>query len=113
MKSQLVRDKAFLKSLYEGENTLKNKDFINFATESELNTLIKYLHFVASGQISINKVNFETIQKSRKLKIIQKNVDKKAQASNMLKNSRAEKVKFLWKLIHIYPALLSSLFNQS
>ena len=77
MKSLLIKDKSFLRSLYDGPNPLKNKKVLNSANDSQLNTLIRYLHFVTSGQIKIKKENFEKIVADNKLKLIKIKVEKK------------------------------------
>ena len=59
MKSLLLRDKGFLKLLYEGNNPLKNKKVLQTAEDSELNTLIKFLHFLSNGEITVKKNNFK------------------------------------------------------
>jgi hypothetical protein len=112
MKSYLVRDKGFLKELYEGFNPQKNKKVLNSADDSELNTLIKYLHFLSNGEIKMKKESFKQIEESHKLKILRKTVEKKTKVLNLLKNSRINKLKFLFQLVKIYPALLYPLFNE-
>lgn len=76
LKLLLTRDKVFLKRLYNGPNFMKNKLILSAAEDSELNTLIKYLHFVANGKITITKSNFEALQKAKKLKFVQSKVEK-------------------------------------
>lgn len=75
LKAMLIRDKGFLYSLYEGSNDLKNNRILLNASDSQLNTLIRYLHFVASGKIPIKKQNFEIIPAS-KIKLIKKTLEK-------------------------------------
>lgn len=113
MKSYLIRDKGFLKELYEGNNPLKNKKVLQSAEDSELNTLIKFLHFLSNGEIRIKKVNFKTIQESHKLQMIRKHVEKKSKLMNLLKSPRKDKLKFLTQLQRIYTVLLDCLFNAS
>jgi hypothetical protein len=112
MKTLLMRDKAFLKSLYEGSNPLKNKRILNSSNDSQLDTLIKYLHFVANGIIKIKKENFEAIKENNKLKLIKSNVESKSKLQILLKNDRSSKIKFLNKLSKIYNVLLYVLFNE-
>ena len=54
LKSYLLRDKGFLKELYEGSNYLSKKHRLQVSEDSELNTLIKYLYFY-QGLIFLNK----------------------------------------------------------
>ena len=70
-KSYLQRDKLFLKELYESNSVAKSKNLLSFANDSQLTTLIKYIHFVANGEIKINKKNFDSLRKD-KIKILLK-----------------------------------------
>lgn len=54
LKLCLLRDKTFLKSLYEGPDSLKNVKILISAEDTQLNTLLKYLHFLANGIYSIS-----------------------------------------------------------
>lgn len=74
LKAMLIRDRGFLYSLYEGSNILKNKRILVNASDTQLNTLLRYLHFVASGKIPITKENFEKIT-AQKLKLIRRTVE--------------------------------------
>jgi hypothetical protein len=112
LKSYLIRDKGFLKKLYEGPDPLKNKKVLTTAEDSELNTLIKYLHFLANGEIKMKKESFQIIQESHKLKFLQKGVEKKTKVHSLLKEPRAAKLKFLCQLVRIYSPLLYPLFNE-
>ena len=111
MKSLLLRDKGFLKLLYEGNNPLKNKKVLQTAEDSELNTLIKFLHFLSNGEITFKKNNFKKIQESHKLQLIQNKVEKKSKLFKLLKSPRKEKLKFLNQLQNIYNFVLDCLFN--
>ena len=113
LKSYLIRDKAFLRDLYEGEGRLKNNRILTFASDSKLNTLIRLLHFIANGEIKIKRVNFEVIQANKKLKLIKKNVEKRAAVNRLLKSERDQKLKFLKQLSSIFSALLYCLFNET
>ncbi len=112
LKSYLLRDKGFLKNLYEGPNPLKNKKVLTSAEDTELNTLIKYLHFLSNGEIKMKKECFQTIQESHKLNYIRKGVEKKSKVLSLLKDSRTKKLKFLCQLVRIYSSLLYPLFNE-
>lgn len=84
LKAMLIRDKGFLYSLYEGPNILKNKRVLINANDSQLNTLLRYLHFVASGKIPITKLNFEKIT-FPKLKLIKRTVEKANKLQEILR----------------------------
>jgi hypothetical protein len=112
MKNLLIRDKGFLRELFEGPNPLKNNRVLQGASDSQLNTLIKFLHFLSNGEITMKKENFEAIEKARKIKMIKANVEKKKNMNALIKSERKDKLKFLNKLCNIYDALLSTLFNE-
>jgi hypothetical protein len=112
VKSYLIRDKGFLKELYEGTNQLAKRKRLQISEDSELNTLIKYLHFVANGEIKIKSSNFQIIQDSKKLKLIIQTVEKKTKVSSLLKAPRVVKLNFLSKLCAIFAPLLYALFNE-
>jgi len=112
MKSLLIRDKGFLHELYEGPNPLKNNRVLSGASDTQLNTLIKFLHFLSNGEITMKRENFEIIEKSQKLKLIKSRVEKKKNMNVLLKSERREKLKFLNKLCNLYSALLYTLFSE-
>ena len=111
MKNLLLRDKTFLKSLYEGPNPLKNKRVLISANDSQLNTLLKYLNSVCNGQIKIKKENFELISNAKKISSL-KAIDSKKKLSEMLKSDRVLKLTFLKKFSNVYGPLLYILFNE-
>lgn len=112
-KAYLVRDKAFLRELYEGQSRLSNNRILFAASDTKLNTLIRFLHFLANGEIKMKKENFEAIQHQKKLNIIKRNVEKKAALSRLLKSERITKMKFLKQLSAVFAPLLHCLFNEN
>ena len=112
VKALLLRDKGFLKQLYEGDDPFKNKRVLQAADDSELNTLIKFLHFLSTGEIKMKKENFQKIQEAHKLKLLTKSVEKKSRALTLIKGPRRDKIKFLNQLLRIYASLLDCLFNE-
>ena len=112
-KNYLIRDKGFLKSLYEGEDKNQKFRILNVASDTKLNTLIRFLHFLSNGEIKIKKANFDVLQSNRKLNLIKRQVEKKAALARLLKSERQEKLKFLKKLCGVYSALLYCLFNEN
>jgi hypothetical protein len=112
MKTLLIRDKGFLKMLYEGSNHLKNKRVLASSNDCQIDTLIKYLHFLANGIIKIKKENFDQIKQQGKLKLIKANVESKTKLKAILKSERSQKLKFINKLCKVYNNLLYVLFNE-
>jgi len=111
VKSLLIRDRQFLKTLYDSGNSAQIRHLISTGDDTHLNTLIKYLHFVTSGQIFINKENFSSIEENKKLKILTHWVEKKSSTLSLINGPRINKVKFLLKLSNVYTNLLFGLFN--
>jgi len=110
-KSQLIRDKLFLKELYESNSASKSKNILYFATDVQIATLIKYIHLVSNGEIKIKKLNFEALR-NHHLGLIKKNFEKKSKFQALIRLSRKEKIKILSKLIPVFNHLLSPLFNE-
>jgi hypothetical protein len=72
MKQLLIRDKSFLQELYVSKNSLSTKRILNFASDTKICTLIKFLHFLANGEIKIKKTNFYAIVANKRLHFIKK-----------------------------------------
>lgn len=107
----LVRDKAFLESLYQSSSPARSKNILKFASDIQIKTLIVFLHLLSSGQISISKKNFEQLEK-RHIKIFTSKFESKAAHKRLLNASREEKLKLLFKLVPVLPSLLHTLFNE-
>ena len=110
-KSVLKRDKVFLKELYESNAISKSKRILNFANDSELNTLIKYIHLVCNGEIKIKKTNFDALS-TRHLAVIKKHFEKKTVLSNFNQKTRKDKMQILQKLLPVLSHLLTPLFKE-
>lgn len=112
-KSYLVRDKGFLKSLYEGDNRIKNNRILTVACDTKLNTLIRLLHYICNGEIKIKRENFEIIRDHRKLNVLKRHVEKKSNLQRLLQSERGEKLKFLKNFSAIYSSILYCFFNEN
>ena len=112
LRNNLFRDKAFLRELYEAQDRSRSNNLLTSASDSKIDTLIKFLHFLANGEITIKKANFEIIQSQRKLRFLKKNVEKKAAVKRLLKSERLQKLKFLKQLSSVFSPLLDCLFNE-
>lgn len=110
-KSLLIRDKQFLKQMYTGPNVLKNKRILISASDNEINTLLKYLFYVVNGEILINESNFEALKKQKKLKLLQKTLEKKKDYLLIVNGPRTNKINFIIQLSAVLPNLLFGLFN--
>jgi len=110
MKALLLRDKEFLRTLYSSESAPASKKLLNNASDSKLNTLVKFLHMEANGHIKIRKEDFEALSNGH-VKFFRKHFESKAALKRLL-GERQEKVKVLSKLSPFFPQLLFTLFNQ-
>ena len=72
VKQCLVRDKSFLRELYESPNSLNTKRILQFASDLKLNTVIKFLHFLSNGEIKIKKQNFDALISLKRLGFLKK-----------------------------------------
>ena len=87
VKSQLVRDKEFLRQLYETTEDPRAKQILTFASDQQLNTLIKFLHFVSNGEIKLKKQHFDVFSKSQ-VTLMKKSFEKKKALKQFLKPER-------------------------
>ena len=111
LKSALIRDKLFLKELYESNSLSKSKRILNFANDGQLVTLIKYLNLLSTGVIKIQKRFFDALEK-RHLAFMKKHFEKKTQLQHLLASERKQKLKILLRLSSIFAHLLAPLFNE-
>ena len=110
-KAVLQRDKLFLKDLYTSNSVSKCKQLLNFASDLELNTLVKYIHFISNGHIKIKKQNFDALTK-RHLNVIKKHLEKKSQTQTLVQAPRKVKLQLLFKLCTALSNLLTPLFKE-
>ena len=111
-KSYLVRDKLFLKELYESNSQAKSRRLITFATDGEISTLMKYLNLLCNGVIKIKSSNFDKIE-NRHLSAFKKHFEKKTTFTKLLQANRRDKIKILAKFSSVYAHLLAPLFNEA
>ena len=112
LKPQLVRDKVFLEELYSSQSVPNSKRLLNFASDSKLNTIIKFLHFVANGQIKVKREHFNEIPK-RLVTLLRKEFERKTSRRSLINNERLSKLKILLKLVPVLKFLLYPLFNEN
>ena len=110
-KTYLQRDKIFLKELFESNSVAKSKNLLSFASDGELATLIKYIHFVASGEIKIKKQNFDSLG-NRIFALIRKHFEKKSALQKLSHSVRKDKIKILLKLVPSFSNILAPLFVE-
>ena len=110
-KPYLVRDKVFLNELYQSSSVPNSKRLLLFAADQKLDTLIKFLHFVANGEIKLKKQHFDQFSKAQ-VTLMKKKFEKKKLLKQFLKEERKVKIATLQKLAPILPQLLYPLFNE-
>lgn len=111
MKHLLERDKLFLKELFESNSVPNSRRILQFASDSKLDTLSKFLNLISNGIIKIKHEHFNVMQ-NRHLRVIKKHFEKKQRIKDFLKMERKEKLKILNKFCDVYSALLYTLFNE-
>ena len=109
-KSLFLRDKEFLKALYDASAS-HVKTILNFASDSKLNTLIKFLHLVSNGVIKVRREHFEHLE-NKHLKLIKKHLESKASVKKLIQADRKTKLTLLLKFTNKYHALLFTWFNE-
>ena len=115
LRTYLIRDKLFLKALYECDNNLTKQQILESANETNLCTLIKYLHFYAIGDFYLGAQNsIPILMKFSCLdEYLCKTLGSERKTSVLLSSSKETKLKFLLKLKKIYCYLLHPLMNRS
>jgi hypothetical protein len=84
LKSYLIRDKVFLKSLYDPNSAIaRKKKILSTASDTELDTLLHYTHFVTTGQIRIKKDHFNALLNEKKLQYIRNKTEKQSQLTQL------------------------------
>lgn len=111
-KQMLVRDKQWLKELYESDTDINIKRLLNFASDAKLETLMKFIHLISNGEIKMTRENFDKIEK-RQLKIIKKEFESKRAIKRLLQSERSVKIRQLNKLVKSMRLLLFTLFNRN
>lgn len=110
-KESLVRDKEWLRNLYLSDSSLKSKRLITFASDAQLDTIIKFLHLLTNGVIKTTKECFEKIGQTQ-LNFVRKHFESPRVCKKLLLTERSVKLKKLNKLLPIMNCLLFTLFNE-
>jgi hypothetical protein len=112
VKTLLVRDKIFLRTLYTSDNLVKSRRILTIADDTQLDTLLHYLHFLANGLIKIKKHNFDVLENARKITYIKNKLETKSKFLKLLTQPRKNKLQFLTKLCPVMGNILYALFNE-
>ena len=108
LRSLFESQKGFLKKLQSGEQTRRA---LFVANDYSLNVVIRILHLIAIGEISLPSKSSQTIKKSLRVKKLLSFESKKFFQS-VLNSPRENKLKLLNQFIKLYPDLLYTFFNE-
>ena len=111
LRGEFLQVKGFLYDLYTN-NPRANSSKLTFANAKCLNTLIKVLHLICNGDITIRKVDHTALVKSRRFKTLRTHFENKKDYLQMLNASSEEKIKTLKFFVALYKNLLYTMFNE-
>lgn len=111
LKNEFKNSQSFLEKLYKN-NPRRNSKIIEKADDKELKVLIKILHLICTGQISIRGQDFKTLQKSKRLNYFKLHFESIKSFLDLLKSNRQHKVNVLKKFSALYEQLLFTMFNK-
>ena len=66
LRKRLIKDKGFLYHIYSAKDAKEVKLYISQATNFQVNTILHYLHMLASGKVNLFKEVFAAIVKQKK-----------------------------------------------
>ena len=114
LQSLLINHRPFLKSLYTGNNLLNLRTIEN-ASDRQLNIVIRVLHLIANGVISMKAAQFKVVKSSKRFKLLRDKFESKASFAKILNSVATDKpirVKLLKQFASIYPQLFYTMFNE-
>jgi hypothetical protein len=107
--SLFLTEKGFLKKLYKSEESPKR--LLLIANDKSLNVIIKILHLIAIGEISLRSSDASSLKKSLRMKKLTQ-FESKTYFLKILNGSREDKIKSLNQFASVFPVLLYSFFNE-
>ena len=110
LKSEFLNVKGFLYALYTG-NARSNANKIFNADDKKLDVLIKALHLICNGHITMKKEDYAVLKKSKRLNFMKFHFDRKDSYVKLLQGSREDKISVLRKMSALYPTILYTFFN--
>jgi hypothetical protein len=110
LRSLFLMHKGFLKKLYKSEEPPKR--LLLVGNDNSLNVLIRILHLIAIGEISLRSSDSSILKKSLRLKKLTK-FESKVYFWKLLNASREDKIKTLNQFSSVFPVLLNSFFNEA
>jgi hypothetical protein len=115
-----IMDKLYLRHLFELNRETLNKLYLGKntqkvlmgATDNCLEALIKILHLIASGKITLRRKDHEQIKKSRRENKLLA-FESSSYFLNQLHDTRENKLKVLKQFVKVYPFILHLFFNRT
>ena len=114
LRSLLISHKVFLKTLYTGNSQINFKTFDN-ASERQLNIILRILHLIANGVITMKSAHFKIVKTSKRFKLLTDKFQSSASFYKILNSNvtdRPTRVKLLKQFASLYPQLFYTLFNE-
>lgn len=109
LRKSMLKEKSFLKQLYEEKKGYVNMRAIAKASEGQRRVLLNVLYCVSQGHIPIKKGHFHNLVMSkRKLRLQSLGQTYKGLA----KGSKEDQIRFLKQFSSLYSQLLFPLFNK-
>jgi hypothetical protein len=102
--------KPFLSKLYKATSLHLRTKVLKDANDTELDNLIRVLHFVANKEIALSEEKRGHLLKSKKLPFISKTFSSDSDVNALLLESHSKKVSVLRKVGH-YANLLHAMFQ--
>lgn len=112
LKLLMVQKKEFLKNLFLTKSTKALKSILLSAHLEDLDLLLNILFFITQGDIPIKKVNFQILQKTKKISILHKYFQSEKHFKKILISPLKEKTMILIKFLPVMSNLLYPLFKS-
>lgn len=107
LRKQFLQHKDLLKALNSSSNVAKT---VSKSSDPELNLILKILHLVGDGEISLLKKHSEIIKNSKKSKKLAE-IGSRIYFKDLMKQTRAVKLNVIRLFYSILPAIIESLFE--
>lgn len=112
LKTLMVENKVFLRSLFLEGSYLKKKKLLIQSEEKQADLILNLLFLVVQGEIPIKKIFFEKLRANKKLHLINKALNTEEKLNLFLKLSYKEKITFLLKLLKSYNEIFYLIFKN-
>ena len=107
LREQLKKHKELLKRIKQTDNVNKLLPTLN---DEEVNLLLKILHLIGDGQISILSKHEETVKKAKRQKRLL-TLGSRYFFRELMKKERSEKLKELWQFASLFSIFIDPMFH--